>query len=245
MNKKAIPWLGVQTPFGGMRVIARAGQGLMGMAKEFEELTSKILKEEIQEGICAKIVDDIYIGGETQKQTAINYTRVLSKLSNANMKITPEKTAIFPETVDVLGWIWKQGGILEPSPHRRLALENTKVQDIKTIRDMRSWIGLFKTLHIATPHLASTLAPFEENTAGYSSNDEFKWTFALELAFKRAKQKLKEMVNLYLPAPDDQLLLEVDGAKNGLGHVLYAINDGKKKIVRLHSAKIQHVCTYV
>ena len=44
MHESAIPWLGIQTPFGGMRVISRAGQGLMGMAEEFEELTSKILK---------------------------------------------------------------------------------------------------------------------------------------------------------------------------------------------------------
>ena len=53
MRQDAIPWLGIQTPFGGMRVVARAGQGLMGMAEQFEELTSKILKEGIQEGTCA------------------------------------------------------------------------------------------------------------------------------------------------------------------------------------------------
>ena len=32
MRKDAIPWLGIQTPFGGLRVIARSGQGLAGMA---------------------------------------------------------------------------------------------------------------------------------------------------------------------------------------------------------------------
>ena len=51
MKDDAIPWLGVQTPFGGMRVMARAGQGLMGMAEQFEELTSKILKQEMKEGV--------------------------------------------------------------------------------------------------------------------------------------------------------------------------------------------------
>ena len=103
MKKEAIPWLGIQTPFGGLRLIARAGQGLMGMAEEFEELTSKILKQEMQAGICAKIVDDIYIGWQTQKETAINYIKILEKFKNANLKITPEKTTIFPKTVDILG----------------------------------------------------------------------------------------------------------------------------------------------
>ena len=186
MKKEAIPWLGIQTPFGGLRLIARAGQGLMGMAEEFEELTSKILKQEMQAGICAKIVDDIYIGGQTQKETAINYIKILEKFKNANLKITPEKTTIFPKTVDILGWVWKQGGLLEPSPHRKLALENTKIDDIRTIKDMRSWLGLFKTLHIATPHLATDLAPFEEITAGQNSNDQFVWSYTLEQAFKKA-----------------------------------------------------------
>ena len=105
MSEDAIPWLGVQTPFGGMRVISRSGQGLMGQAEEFDKLTAKVLKDELSVGICTKIVDDIYIGGATQTKAALNYIRILSKLRNANLKITPDKTNIFPKSVDVLGWV--------------------------------------------------------------------------------------------------------------------------------------------
>ena len=73
MSKKDIPWLGVQTPFGGLRVMARSGQGLAGMAEEFDELTAKILKEEMKDGICTKIVDDCYVGGSTQEEAASNH----------------------------------------------------------------------------------------------------------------------------------------------------------------------------
>ena len=140
MRPNAIPWLGIQTPFGGMRVIARAGQGLMGMAEEFEELTSKILKEELKEGICAKIVDDIYIGGKSEKQAALNYIRILAKFQNANIKITPEKTSIFPTSVDVLGWVWKEGGLISPSPHRKTALQNMKHDQIKSVKEELAWV---------------------------------------------------------------------------------------------------------
>ena len=248
MHDSAVPWLGVQTPFGGMRVMARAGQGLMGMAEEFEELTSKILKEEMSEGICAKIVDDIYIGGSTQQEAALNYVRILDKFNNANIKVSPEKTSVFPSSVDVLGWIWREGGTIEPSPHRKLALENTKKENIRTIKDLRSWIGLFKTLHVAAPKLALALAPLEEAVAGKASNDDFQWTFDLEKAFMAAKLKLRHLAPLYLPSPHDQLVLEVDACKGGnhqqpgIGHVLFAVKDGQKKIVRLHSAKLQPRC---
>ena len=76
--------------------MSRSGQGLAGMAEEFDELTAKILKEEIKDGICVKIVDDCYIGGKNQEEAAKNYVRVLEKLARANLKVTPEKTHIFP-----------------------------------------------------------------------------------------------------------------------------------------------------
>ena len=173
MAREDIPWLGVQTPFGGMRVMARSGQGLTGMAEEFDELTSKILKDELKDGIMVKIVDDCYIGGDTEEETAENYRRVIEKLHKANLKIKPEKTHIFPKQADILGWVWEEGGYLRASPHRKLALVNTKIEDIKKVKNMRSWIGLFKTLHMATPQISTLLAPFEHATAGKESSEIF------------------------------------------------------------------------
>ena len=250
MRKDAIPWLGVQTPFGGLRVISRSGQGLAGMAEEFNELTSKVLKDELQEGICFIIVDDLYVGGETQLEAATNYLRILSKMHNANLKVTPEKTHIFPKSVDVLGWVWNQGGFLKASPHRTCSLQNTKVSDVKKIKDMRSWVGLFKTLHIVTPNISTLLAPFEAATAGRETNENFEWSHNLEIKFKQAKIAISTMKTLYLPSPEDQLLLLPDASKGGIkgegpagiGHILYAIKDGKKLPVRVHSAKLKEAC---
>ena len=98
------------------------------------------------------MVDDIIVGGATKEEAAANYIAILEKLHKANLKVSAEKTHIFPESADILGWQWHQGGRLEPSPHRRNALTNMKQEDIKKVRDMRSWIGLYKTLRIATPH---------------------------------------------------------------------------------------------
>ena len=247
MKKDVIPWLGIQTPFGGLRVLARSGQGLAGMAEEFGELTAKILKEELQEGICTIIVDDLYIGGDTQTETATNYARILAKIKNANLKITPGKTFIFPKSVDVLGWVWTRGGFLKPSMHRTSSLLNTKTEDIKKVRDMRSWVGLFKTLHIVTPNISKILDPFETATAGKDTKEDFEWTHELEQKFREAKNAISTMKTLYLPSPEDQLLLVPDAAKGGrqgeghagIGHILYAVKDDKKLPVRLHSAKLK------
>ena len=244
MSKDSIPWLGVQTPFGGLRAISRSGQGLLGQAEEFDEVLAKVLKEELKEGICAKIVDDIYVGGKNQKEAKINYIRILSKLKNANLKISPTKTHIFPTTVDVLGWVWKRGGFLSPSPHRQCALTNVKQEDIKKVKDMRSWVGLYKTLHIATPHITTILEPFEIATGGKDSKDKFEWNHQLEQQFRLAKNHVKTMKTLYLPSPEDQLVLVTDGSKMtpGIGHILYAVVDGKRLPVRFHTLKLRNKC---
>ena len=242
MAKEDMPWLGIQTPFGGLRVMSRSGQGLAGMAEEFDELMSKILKDEMRKGTCAKIVDDCYVGGKTPVEAARNYETIIAKLHRANMKISAEKTFIFPKQADVLGWVWKEGGFLQPSPHRQFALTNTETEDIVKVKDMRSWIGLFKTLHIATPDISLILAPFETATAGRESNDIFIWDYALEKQFRQAKDTINQMVTLYLPSPEDQLLIQTDASMQGLGHILYALKDGKKLPVRIHSIKLPDKC---
>ena len=47
MSKDSLPWLGVMTPFGGLRVITRSAQGLLGMSEEFTLLVRKIIQKEL------------------------------------------------------------------------------------------------------------------------------------------------------------------------------------------------------
>ena len=109
-------WLGISTPFGGLRFLRRSGQGLIGQSEELDELLTKVIGPEIQAGIAARIADDLYIGGATPEETARNYAQVLYKLDNANLKISASKTKIFLQSVDILGWVWKQGGISRTFP---------------------------------------------------------------------------------------------------------------------------------
>ena len=60
------PYLGIVTSFGGLRVIVRSGQGLIGQSEKLDELMAKVLKKEMKEGVITKIQDNIIIGGDTQ-----------------------------------------------------------------------------------------------------------------------------------------------------------------------------------
>ena len=233
-------WLGVSTPFGGLRFLKRSGQGLIGQSEELDEMLSKILGPEMKAGKCARIADDIIVGGRTPMETAENYKEILKKFQAANIKISPSKTKVFLRSVDVLGWKWQQGGFLAPSPHRVNALRNTKHEDIKTVKDLRSWLGLYKTLLPSSPNLTLMLNPFDLEVADKNSKDVIEWDRNLINQFRLATEAVDKLQTLYLPHPDDQLLLEVDAAKStpGIGHTLYCIKDGKKLPVAFHSAKL-------
>ena len=168
-----LQWLGIMTPFSGLRVLTRSGQGLLGQSEELDELMAKILGEDIKEGRATKIQDDIIIGGQDQLEAAKNYIQILEKFHLSNLRAEPEKTIIFPETADISGWIWKKGGYISVSPHRRNSLINTEEDDIQTVKDMRSFIGLYKTLHIATPNMARFITPLEDTVQGLQSKDKY------------------------------------------------------------------------
>merc|ERR1711867_351277 len=129
----------------------------------------------------------------------------------------PGKTIIFPKSADISGWVWEKGRFLKVSPHRRSSLLNTKEEDIKTVRDMRSFVGLYKTLHIATPAMLRFITPLEDTVQGLQSKDKYVWDHAASQRFREAKSHIKINHTLYLPHPTDQLVIKPDGAGNQPG----------------------------
>ena len=177
------------TPFSRLRVLARLGQGLLGQSEELDELLAKILHKEIKEGKAVKIQDDIIVGGETQLEAAKNLNLILEKLFLANLRIEPSKTIIFPMTVDIKGWIWRER-FLEVSPHRRSSLLNTKEENISKVKHMRSFIGLYKTLHMATPAMSRFITPLEDTIQGLQSSDPYVWNHSASQRFREAKSHI-------------------------------------------------------
>jgi hypothetical protein len=242
LHPSAYPWCAIQTPYGGIRYFKRSIQGLVGQTEEQDELLAKILHTHLKEGKCVKIADDMFSGGNTIDEAIDNWKQIMKTLHDNNMKISPEKTIIFPEQVDILSWQWKQGGYLSPSPHRKLALENTKHEDLKTVKDIRSWMGLYKTFIDCTPNLTVYLDKFDQFVGSRDSKDPVIWTDDFVSAFKKAQEQITYMKDLYLPTKHDQLIIMCDGARTppAVGMVLQARTpSGETKIVKYYSVKLK------
>ena len=242
LHPSAQGWCCILTPFGGIRYFKRGIQGLINQSEELDEMLSNIFKQMLTEGKMVKIADDFFLGGQTIEETMKNFSEMLELSSQNNIKLSPAKTVMFPTSVDVLSWVWSEGGMLSPSPHRKQALMDTKQEDVITIKDLRSWIGLYKTFLYHTPNLTNILDPLDRIVGGKDSKDKITWTSDLTTAFNKAKSHAKDIQQVYLPHPNDQLIITTDGARNppGVGFLMQAKDkNGTIKPVRYYSVKLK------
>ena len=64
-------------------------------------------------GWCTVLADNIYVMGHSFDETVSHWKIVLDLLAKCNIKLSPKKTACFPEKLDLLGWT-KEGKYLVP-----------------------------------------------------------------------------------------------------------------------------------
>ena len=158
MKKSSIKYLGILTPYKGLRVYTRAAMGMPGSTEHLDELMSRVLGDLMEQGIVKKIADDLYTGGNTIAELLHNWEQILHAFEWNNLRISASKTVICPITTTILGWIWSAGQI-RPSTHKVTPLATS--QPPSTIKGLRSWIGAFK--HLKPPLLCSLISPGNRN----------------------------------------------------------------------------------
>jgi hypothetical protein len=141
-------YCGVVTPFRGVRDYTRSAMGMPGSETALEELMCCILGDCLEDGIAAKIADDLYCGADSPEELLINWKRIIDALQKCNIKLSPFKTIICPRSTTILGWIWTQG-CLSASTHRIATMSSCPHPD--TVRGLRSFIGAYKVLGRVLP----------------------------------------------------------------------------------------------
>ena len=242
MHKEAQKWCAILTPHGGIRFFKRGIQGLINQSEELDELLANVFRHLLTDGKLVKQADDLFIGGETVEEALKNFEEMLQVCDENNLKLSPSKTIMFPISVDIMSWIWNQGGTLSPSPHRKKALSMITESDLKTVRDVRSWVGLYKTFIYHTPNLTKIMDPFDKLVGDKESKDSIVWNDDLRKSLQEAKDHVEKISDVYLPHPDNQLIILTDGARTppGVGFVLQAKDNlGAVRTVRYYSVKLK------
>ena len=195
-------YCGVGTPFCGVRVYTRCAMGMPGSEMALEELMCRVLGDLLQEGVVAKLADDLYCGGKSPQELLDTWSRVLDALDLCNLRLSAKKTRVCPKTTTILGWVWTQG-TLHASPHRIATLSSCVYP--QTVLGLRSFIGAYKVLGRVSPQCSKVLAPLESCIAGRKSQDVLHWSDNTREAFRVAHNTLSTNRSITLPRPSDQL----------------------------------------
>merc|ERR1711923_40698 len=116
--KDKLEYFAFHSPFSGPYIFLRSTQGLINQSEGLEQMVSFILKDCIMSGWCCVLADNIYVMGHSYSDTVQHWKLVLDLLANNNIKLSPKKTACFPQKLDLLGWT-KEGKYLIPDSHRQ------------------------------------------------------------------------------------------------------------------------------
>ena len=130
---------GVVTPFKGMRIYTTAAMGMPGSEIALNELTALLFGPMKQAGVLEVLMDDVYIGGDSFEELHDNYARFLHICNEADIRLGPSKVVICPATTEILGWTWRQGGILEVNQHASSRLQQCKPPS--TAEGLRGFVG--------------------------------------------------------------------------------------------------------
>lgn len=212
--------------------------GMPGSTEHLDELMSRVLGELMQEGICVKLADDLYTGGDTLEDLLDNWERILQCFEKNNLRLSAIKTEICPTTCTILGWVWSQGKI-SVSPHKITPLKSTPPPP--TVKALRSWLGAYKHLRVCLPGHAMLLASLEKSIAGMKSQARIDWSSDLLSDFKSAQAALDQLTSIYVPNPQDKLIITTDAAVKigGIGAVLHIIRGSKTLVAGFFSARLK------
>ena len=237
MKKASMKYLGVQTPYKGIRVYTRAAMGMPGSTEHLDELMHRVLGDLFYEGVVLKIADDLYIIGDDIPSVTHTWERVLIKFAENNLRLSAKKTSICPTSTVVLGWNWTSGSIAV-SPHKVSPL--VMCPPPSTVKGLRSWCGAYKHIKACIPSYSILLADLEAATAGRDTRERITWTDTLSQSFKKAQNALRDLKSITIPKPSDQLIITVDGAlrNGGIGSVLYILRDSKMLIGGYFSSRL-------
>lgn len=245
LSHESMKYCGVATPFKGIRVYTRCAMGMPGSETCLEELMSRVLGDLVEQGVVAKLADDLYCGGDTPEEALTNWSRVLEALNQNNLRLSPRKTIICPKSATILGWHWSNG-TLQASKHRIAALATAAPPP--TVHGLRSFIGAYKVLSRVLPGYCDLLHPLDLAVAGRHSRENITWTDDLTLAFKAAQSALSQAKAITLPRRADELWLVTDAStkSRGIGATLYLRRQNDLVLAGFFNAKLkQHQVTWL
>lgn len=205
--------------------------GLTNAPATFQALMNKVLQPYLDKFVVVYL-DDILIFSRTPEEHAQHLQLVLEALEKHELYVGVDKCAFARQQVDFLGHVVSSEG-LRPDPAKVAAVEEWPVP--KTVRDVRSFLGLTGYYRRFIRHYAAAALPLTELT---KADVVWRWGEQQTTAFNALKQALTTAPVLVVPDPGLPYQVYTDASAFALGAVLLQKYGKYKRPVAYLSRKL-------
>ena len=184
--------------------------------------------------ICVIYLDDLIIFSSTFEEHLQNLDKVLTRLKECNLKLSPEKCFFIQEKVHFLGHVVSKEGI-ETDPEKIDKIKNwPRPNNSDELRSYLAFCGYYrrfvKDFSKLTRPLSELLPPTSRKNSKKVTK-EWHWTEVEEEVFNKLKDILSSPPILAFPDFKLPFELHTDASTKALGAILYQIQDGKKRVI--------------
>ncbi|KAF8790657.1 Retrovirus-related Pol polyprotein like [Argiope bruennichi] len=200
------------------------------LVKEFKGLFSQT-SEDFRRTQLAFLVhlDDIIIMGRSFEEHLQNVRRILQKLKEGNLKLSPFKCHLFRREVTYLGHIISWEGV-RTDPDKISAVKDwncpTDVHQLRSFLSLCTYYGKF------VKNFSTIARPLYKLT---EAKEKFIWAHECDNAFNKLKDALTSAPVLAYPEIGKQFILDTDVSLESIGAVLSQEIDGQERVIAYFS----------
>ncbi|GFW77832.1 hypothetical protein TNCV_3404071 [Trichonephila clavipes] len=198
--------------------------GLCNAPATFERLMETVLGG-LSYKACLVYLDDIIIVGCSFEEHLKNIRRVLQKLKEANLKLSPSKCHLFRREVTYLGHIILAEGV-RTDPDKISAVKDWNCPT--DVHQLLSFLGLCMYCRKFVKNFSTIARPLHKLT---EAKQKFIWTVDCNNAFNKLKDALTSAPILAYPEIGKQFILDTDASHESIGAVLSQEIDGQQRVI--------------
>lgn len=231
MHPDSVPWTAFCVP-GGLYEWLVMPFGLKNAPSVFQRKMDNCFKG--TEDFIAVYIDDILVFSRNPEEHASHLLQMLARCKENGLVLSPTKMKIATPTIEFLGATIGNRRI-KLQEHIIKKIADFKDDELKTVKGMRSWLGILNYARSYIPNLGKTLGPLYSKV---SSTGERKMNHQDWELVRKIKKDIQNLPDLELPPEDAYIILEVDGCMEGWGGVC------KWKLKKGDPRNSERVCAY-
>jgi hypothetical protein len=204
--------------------------GLCNAPATFQRLMDTVLRDILWQFVVV-YVDDINVGSKTFEEHLQHLKEVFTRLSNAGLKLSPEKCFFFKEKLPFLGHVVSKEGI-HTDPEKLEVIKGMPIP--KDLTQLRGFIALASYYRRFVKNFSSIAEPLHRLL---KKGTPYVWGKDQNEAFEALKERLTTPPILAYPDFEKPFILYTDASSFALGAILAQKDDEKKEHVLAYASR--------